>query len=211
MKRKVIYQKRKSISLQVINETLVIKVPYNVRMELVDSFISKKQKWLDKQYELNKRFQLFLDKPVNILGEWYPIVLRDGKFSIELINNQIIIIKPKSLSEEATVQRLRKYFNNQLELLIQEAIDECHLKKEFEYNELKIKKLTASWGNCSSKKRLTFSTRLIHTSLPFIHAIVCHEVSHLFEMNHSKQFYDCLQYFCPTYKQDIIEFTRPTI
>ena len=211
MKRKVIYQKRKSISLQVVNEMLVIKVPYKVSMELVDSFILKKQKWLDKQYELNKRYQVSLDKPINILGTWYPIVLNEGKFSIELQNNQIVISKPKSMSEETTLVRLKKYLNLFIEHYILDSITECQHKREFHYSELKIKKLTASWGNCSSKKRLTFSNRLIHTSIPFINAIVCHEVSHLFVMNHSKQFYEHVYFFCPTYQEDIKAFTRPTV
>lgn len=211
MKRKVIYQKRKSISLQVVNEMLVIKVPYKVSMELVDSFILKKQKWLDKQYELNKRYQVSLDKPINILGTWYPVVLNEGKFSIELQNNQIVISKPKSMSEETTLVRLKKYLNLFIEHYILDSITECQHKREFHYSELKIKKLTASWGNCSSKKRLTFSNRLIHTSIPFINAIVCHEVSHLFEMNHSKQFYEHVYFFCPTYQEDIKAFTRPTV
>ncbi len=211
MKRKVIYQNRKSISLQVVDETLVIKAPYNVSMELVNSFITKKQKWLDKQLELNKRFHLSLDKPVNILGKHYSLVVKEGKFLIELQNDRIIIFKPMIMSEETTLLRLRIFLNNQLETILLKDIQQLQQIQEFDYSELKIKKLTASWGNCSSKKRLTFSSRLIHTSLPFVNAIVCHEVSHLFEMNHSKQFYDYLFYFCPTYKQDIKEFTRPTI
>jgi predicted metal-dependent hydrolase len=57
------------------------------------------------------------------------------------------------------------------------------------------------FGSCSSKKRLSFSWRLMQYPDKAIDYVVVHELAHLRYMNHSKEFYELIEKFMPDYKQ----------
>ena len=56
------------------------------------------------------------------------------------------------------------------------------------------------FGSCSSKKKLNFSCRLALYPLPAIEYVCVHELAHLYEMNHSKKFWQIVEKYLPDYK-----------
>jgi predicted metal-dependent hydrolase len=60
----------------------------------------------------------------------------------------------------------------------------------YEYNTIKITSAKTRWWSCTSKKNLNFSFRLILTPKEIIDYVICHELSHLRQMNHSRQFWE---------------------
>ena len=57
------------------------------------------------------------------------------------------------------------------------------------------------WGCCSSKNRLNFSWRLMQASDNAIDYVVIHELAHIKEHNHSKEFWDEVAMVMPDYKK----------
>jgi predicted metal-dependent hydrolase len=57
------------------------------------------------------------------------------------------------------------------------------------------------WGSCSIDKNLHFNWKLIMTPLPVIDYVVSHELAHLVEMNHSRNFWEKVRKMFPLYRQ----------
>jgi predicted metal-dependent hydrolase len=57
------------------------------------------------------------------------------------------------------------------------------------------------WGNCSSKKNLSFNWRLVLAPEFVLRYFVAHEVVHLAQPNHSSKFWLTLQSICPETQQ----------
>lgn len=57
------------------------------------------------------------------------------------------------------------------------------------------------FGSCSSKRRLSFSWRLMQYPDAAIDYVVVHELAHLRYMNHSREFYELIEKYMPDYKQ----------
>jgi len=66
---------------------------------------------------------------------------------------------------------------------------------------MRLRKMKKSWGSCSSKGVITFNPKLIKAPPELIDYVVAHEVCHLQEHNHSKQFYALLEQILPEWKE----------
>lgn len=55
------------------------------------------------------------------------------------------------------------------------------------------------WGSCNSRREIRFSWRLMKASPSLIDYVVCHELAHLRQMNHSAAFWQEVERMCPDY------------
>ena len=69
------------------------------------------------------------------------------------------------------------------------------------YERIYIKAQKARWGSCSARRNLSFNWRLILAPPDVLGYIVIHELTHLSEMSHSKQFWQLVASRCPEYRQ----------
>lgn len=66
---------------------------------------------------------------------------------------------------------------------------------------LRISSARTRWGSCSSRGNISLSWRLAMLSPALIDYIVCHELAHLKEMNHSPRFWSIVEQLCPDWRQ----------
>ena len=68
------------------------------------------------------------------------------------------------------------------------------------YNRVFVKDQRTLWGSCSVHRNLNFYWRLAAAPVEILDYIVIHELCHLREMNHSKDFWALVRLACPDYK-----------
>ena len=71
----------------------------------------------------------------------------------------------------------------------------------------KIRKITlrdtrSRWGSCSNDANLMFSWRLVMAPEDVLAYVAAHEVAHLKHMNHSKDFWETVEYLFGPYKKE---------
>lgn len=69
------------------------------------------------------------------------------------------------------------------------------------YGRITIRNQRTKWGSCSSKGNLNFNCVLMLAPEWVRDYIVVHELCHLKQMNHSKQFWAEVGHVCPNYKE----------
>ncbi len=69
------------------------------------------------------------------------------------------------------------------------------------YGRITITGAKTRFGSCSSKGNISFSYRLMLYPEEAIDYVVVHELAHLVEMNHSKDFYRIVESVLPDYKE----------
>jgi predicted metal-dependent hydrolase len=62
---------------------------------------------------------------------------------------------------------------------------------------LKVRKMRARWGSCSTNGIVTLNVKLIHLDPVLIDYVIMHELCHLVEHNHSKRYYALLTHMMP--------------
>lgn len=68
------------------------------------------------------------------------------------------------------------------------------------YNRIVLKEQKTCWGSCSSKLNLNFNWKLLLMPPEVMDYVIVHELSHLLEMNHSKNFWKVVEKVMPDYK-----------
>lgn len=98
---------------------------------------------------------------------------------------------------------LYKWCDKKVAKLFQERYDLYYNKfeEDIPYYKLKFRKMKSRWGVCNKKsKTITLNTRLLEYELPCLDYVIVHELSHLIEFNHSKNFWAIVAKYYPDYK-----------
>ena len=66
---------------------------------------------------------------------------------------------------------------------------------------LRLSSARTRWGACNSRGVISLNWRLLFFTLPVIDYVVCHELAHLKEMNHSPRFWAIVADLCPDWQQ----------
>lgn len=65
---------------------------------------------------------------------------------------------------------------------------------------LRLSAARTRWGSCS-RHGISLNWRLIFMPLPVVDYVVCHELAHLREMNHSPRFWSVVEQLCPDWRR----------
>ncbi|MFQ3648147.1 MAG: M48 family metallopeptidase [Anaerolineae bacterium] len=66
-----------------------------------------------------------------------------------------------------------------------------------------LREMHRKWGSCSALGTVTLNLRLRWLERPLVEYVVCHELAHLIELNHSKAFWQMVAAYLPDYKARI--------
>lgn len=202
---KVIRSKRKTIALEVTESaTLIIKAPYLVSNKTIDEVIQRHIKWIKKRISSAKNIEKSSGKEF-VSGESFLYLGRT--YRLFLVKEQKEVLKFDSgfyLREDMKPfvrDIFTLWYKNAARKFILERVNYYSNLTGIKYNGAKITSAMKRLGSCSIKGNLSFTYRLIMAPLPVIDYVVVHELCHILEHNHSKDFWRNVKIILPFYKE----------
>ena len=86
-------------------------------------------------------------------------------------------------------------------ILAKERLEYFNTIYNFKYNRITIRNQKTRWGSCSKKGNLNFSYKIALLSPKIADYIIVHELCHIGEFNHSKNFWNLVEKTMPDYKE----------
>lgn len=193
--------KRKSLTLIVKpGGNVVLKTPLYTSMNEIEKFLEKQSNWIrNKVIESKQNYTHFDFQPGSLIpykGVNLEIIIDRNKNKITLTDNSIII--PQSIDIKV---QLLKWYKLKAKEQITMHVEELTKIIGITYNKIFIRNQKTRWGSCSGRKNLNFSWKVILTPPELIKYLVVHEVCHLVEMNHSKNFWELVEKYDPLFNQ----------
>ena len=191
---------RSSVGLQVLPDGKVkVTIPFLYPKFLVKGILEEKADWIAQAQERMKNRQSA--RPVNtylFLGKSYQLETRSGqKEVIELEDKLYIGIS----SKRGLKTYLESWYKQQARKIIVKRVELYAKRSGATYTSIKITSAETRWGSCSSQKTLNFNWKLVMAPIEVIDYVVSHELAHLTEMNHSKDFWETVRKMYPMYRE----------
>ena len=203
---KIVRSRRRSIALEVRKDaTLFVRAPYFVSKEVIARLVEGKKQWilrkqlLMQQQKIQAPIKQFVDGEYFLyLGEQYRLAIVDGQC-------EPLRLESSFLLSRGCLSRGREVFANwykrEAAQKIAERVNCCTVLANIAYADVRITDVRQSWGSCNRKGDLSFSWRLVMAPLEVIDYVVAHEVAHLSEKNHSRNFWGKVAALLPKYKE----------
>lgn len=217
---RLIRSNRKTIQIQILpDKTIEVRAPKNVSDKRISSFVTSKEKWINKKIEEKKEIAQI---PVNhfyVVGETFyyrgkQYVLKScdesvKKSSVYLSGNKLII-KTRVKTPEAFQNAFIRWQKERATEIFYELFEACwtHFKKyypKYEKPILVLRTMKTRWGSLSQNSNLrpakmTLNTLLVCANNNCIKQVIYHELCHLIHPNHGKGFYEIFEFFVPDWK-----------
>ncbi len=196
----------KHVRLEVRATTgLTVVIPSSYNIDGLPALLEKRRRWiLGKLSEyggirpLSAEKELRSGDSIPYLGRHLKVVERhnpDTAVSVRLEKNRLLVNLNHQNGRLNLV--LEWWYRQQAERLIKQKADELCPRLGVTYGRLTVRGAKTRWGSCSRKANLNFNWKLMMAPETVIDYVIIHELAHLKEMNHSKDFWKLVAEHCP--------------
>lgn len=200
VKYRLIRKNIKNSYLRFHRNEIVVSTNFKNSINFIEVFIMKYKEKVKKHYLYilnNDQSQILY-----FLGKKYNLLWEKGKNDIELRDDRLIL---RSLERENINSLINKWYEIKSKEIIFIEFEKMFLKFTEKYNlkkpTVKLRMMKKRWGTCyPTKNIILFNKRLIELDYDCIDYVMIHELAHLIEANHSRNFYKVIENVLPNYK-----------
>ena len=184
-----------------------ISAPYFISDDAIIEFVNSRMDWiLDKQAKIKNKEYIPPLKYVNgekhmLWGDEYNLQLISNNIKTAFVKENTLYLPVSKRSKQKNRQKtLENFYRRELQKEIANIYDKCTGIVGMEPYEVKIRKMK-NWGNCKQNKIITLNLNLAKKPKICLEYVFIHELCHLIEFNHSKNFKILMDKNCPNWRE----------
>lgn len=175
----VYLEKRKNIKhvyLRVLNPNL-IQIKTNIYYTLLDArdLIEKKMTWIENS------------------------IIRLEEKNIN--DDEFLYLGERKKIEDFKIKNIDNFYKKEIVKYLPNLIDMHSKKMNLFPTSIRYRKNKRTWGSCNYKNGLNFNILLMKFPIELMEYVIIHELAHIQHKNHSKKFWNLVEFYCPDYKK----------
>lgn len=123
-----------------------------------------------------------------------------------LLEDEFLYLGEIKKLQDYNIKNLDKFYKNEIEKILPNIVETFSKRMDLYPTSISYRKNKRTWGSCNFKNGLNFNILLMKFPLEIMQYVVVHELSHIKHKNHSKNFWNLVEKYCPNYKQIEKEF-----
>ena len=193
------------------NGEVKVSAPLFISDDDISNFIISKKDWILKKQQYIPENDIKSPLKYNNGEKHY---LWGEEYTLQLIKNDtikhVLIDKEKSIMylpipKSSTIEKRKKildeFYRAEMRNAVPPVLDKCTKLVGKTPSEVKIRKIK-NWGNCRYQdKRITLNLNLAKKDPECLEYVMIHELCHLIEFNHGKNFKKLMDKYCPNWKE----------
>lgn len=200
----------------VTSEKIEVIAPLHVSDDILHQFVKDKSSWIthavQKLKARNTHLQSFAPETyqhgaaIPYQGKTYPLSLTPTKLRrikiehSEAFHAHIPHTQWNTISSEEIRSALIRWMKTNLKVTVEQMVLQHGPKYQLFPKSITIKSQKSRWGSCGIHDDITINWLLALAPLEILEYVVVHELCHIKEKNHSKQFWLLVDQHLPDYR-----------
>jgi predicted metal-dependent hydrolase len=198
---------RRTVGLKITEKGLVVHAPKRIFEFQLNQILQEKSNWILNKLQAREANQV--EKIQWLDGEHLLYLGNDIQLSVsQSSNNKALVFDQNSLNvaclqpnnHELVSRKVIQWYRKQAGLDFARRLEILAAKLRVPTPPFTISNARSRWGSCNSRGVVRLSWRLLQAPPHIINYVICHELAHLKQMNHSAKFYAVLESLFPNYK-----------
>jgi predicted metal-dependent hydrolase len=211
---------RRTVGLKITENGLVVHAPKRIFEFQLNQILHEKSNWILNKLQAREANQVEKIQWVDgehllYLGNDIQLSITHGSSNKALIFDQTVLLihalQPQGLSpqniptvkpnDQAVIARkVIAWYKKQAAIDFARRLEILAAKLGVPTPPLTLSNAQSRWGSCNSRGEVRLSWRLLQAPPHIINYVICHELAHLKQMNHSPKFYAVVEQLFPHYK-----------
>lgn len=199
---------RKNIYISVRDGRVILKLPMTGCEERGERFLREKSAWILQSLAKNPSTA----KPPVSFSEGESFTLAGEEYTVACVNTEryepprfengsLTVSVPHDYDSAYVSSEVRKALEQKTLEIIRAAFARLTLLTGLYPKKVTVKRMTASWGRCSSNGSISINSAVVFYPIECIDYVIIHELCHLRHMDHSAGFWELVSRFCPDWKR----------
>ena len=203
-------KRKKTISMRVKDNKLIIKAPRTVSRKNLDEVIQRKQKWIKQRAildfeEQNLRNRKFIDNEnFYFRGNQYRLSLILGiKEEVKIVGGLLLVTckDDRSIDRKNVRSLIKDFYVSESVKILNTRTNKFAKKMKVKPMGITVKNYVSKWGSCTSKNKISYNWRIIMAPNCIVDYLIIHELCHIIEHNHSKNFWHHVGTYCEDFQE----------
>ena len=202
------HRPRRTVGLKITADGLVVHAPKRIFAFQLNQILQEKSGWILNKLKAREANQV--DAVNWVDGEHLLYLGQDIKLTIvQNPSNKALFFDANTLNmatptpdNQVLIQRkVVQWYQKKAALDFGRCLTILAAKLGVPTPPLTLSNAKSRWGSCNSRGEVRLNWRLLQAPPPIINYVICHELAHLKQMNHSAKFWAVVESLFPDYKQ----------
>jgi len=180
---------RKTWAVRILRDGSVeVRAPMRLPVWRIEALLEEKREWIEThRQEMLARYAAVPDaRQILFLGKEYPVLTRKTR-DLACIEEQFFA--PEGWTDAEIRSAMPALYKKLAKAYIVPRTQEMAFSMGLSPERIGITSARTRWGSCSDRRNLHFSWRLMAAPPEAVEYVICHELAHMWEMNHSSRFW----------------------
>lgn len=191
-----------------VSEIYLIAPTVNYEITQVMRFLDSKKEWILKTLEYYERVRSnyveanLKSGTISFLGKRYNLQITKDIAPSVIVSDNLSKITFHVTDRRKYKDDLKQWYFEQTRRIVSERLDLIRKRNSSlaAYNKVSIKNQRSRWASCSENGNLNFNLILAALPIEIIDYVIIHELAHLIELNHSKDFWNIVKMTDPEFQ-----------
>lgn len=195
------------ISVMPPNGEVRVSAPFDASDDRISMAVAGRLAWIRKHqniYNSQERIgarEIVSGESHYLWGERYLMQVINGVGGVTVKHNKMVLSVRDGGNFESKKRVLEKFYRNELRIKIAKMLEIWETKIGVKSSSIRILKMKTKWGSCHIKDgNIVINYELAKKPLECLEYIVVHELVHMLERHHNKNFIAYMDRFLPNWR-----------
>ena len=198
---------RRTVGLKITADGLVVHAPKRIFEFQLNQILQQKSNWILNKLQARQanhvaKIEWVDGEHLLYLGSDIQLSISQNSSNKALIfdQNTLFIASPQPNNNTVLGRKVIQWYKKQAALDFSRRLEILAAKLGVATPPLTLSNAQSRWGSCNSRGEVRLNWRLLQAPPHIINYVICHELAHLKQMNHSAKFWAVVESLFPNYK-----------